>query len=146
MSCGRLFQSVGQAAANARSPIVRRVRGTSSCSEDADRRRRRDGISTKRWRSSGKYGGARPCSDRNTSSLACTGCAQKNAASEDWPVCQWYGQSAASQWSILLQRSSPTADNGAGTPGCRSAWCCRSQPGSIPMRRQATGRLVDLVI
>jgi len=67
MSCGRLFQSVGLAAANARSPTVRRwVRGTSSCSEDADCRRRRDGISTKWWRSSDKYGGVRPCSDRNT--------------------------------------------------------------------------------
>jgi len=73
-------------------------------------------------------------------SLACTGCAQKNAASVDWPACQWYGQSAASQWSILLQRSSPTADDGAGTPGCRSGWCCCSQAGSIPVRRQAIGR------
>jgi len=67
MSSSRLFQSVRPAAENSRSPTVRRwVRGTSSCSEDADRRRRRDGISTKRWRSSDKYGGARPCSDRNT--------------------------------------------------------------------------------
>jgi len=36
--CGRLFQSVRPSAANAQSPTVRRwVRGTSSCSEDADR-------------------------------------------------------------------------------------------------------------
>jgi len=42
MSCGRLFQSVYPVAANAQSPTVRRwVRGTSSCSEDADCRRRR---------------------------------------------------------------------------------------------------------
>jgi len=34
------------------------------------------------------------------SSLACTGCAQKNTASEDWPACQRYGQSAASQRSL----------------------------------------------
>jgi len=47
------------------------------------------------------------------SSLACTRCAQKNAASEDWPACQWYGQSDGSQQSILLQCSSPTADNGS---------------------------------
>jgi len=143
MSCGRLFHSVGPAAANARSLTVRRwVRGTLSCSEDADRRCRRDGISTKRWRSSDKYVGARPCSDRNTV-----------VASLYWMRSEERGQWRLTSVSVIWsERRKPvidlaaafitdqSADDGAGTPGCRSAWCCRSQADSVPVRRQATGR------
>jgi len=87
MSSGRLFPSVGPAAVNAQSPTVRwwvherraaakmqtaDIAVTGYPPNDVGRR-----ISTV-----GQYHAV----TETPSSLACTGCTQRNAASEDWPV------------------------------------------------------------
>jgi len=96
MSCGRLLQSVGPAAANARSPTVRWwVRGTSSCSEDVAAMGHSPSDEG-HWIST--VGRDRAVTE-TPSSLACTRCAQKNTASE-----------LASMSVILPERHKPVID------------------------------------
>jgi len=61
----REFHVRDAAAGKARSPIVRRrVEGTVTANDDAERRRRRPGRSLTGCKTSAKYAGANPCKQR----------------------------------------------------------------------------------
>jgi len=146
-SSGRLFQTLGPAEANERSPTLTSRDGRmSSRLKDADLNRLRDDMSATRCSWSDNRG-AGACRERyRRYPRAWAWFAHVHEASEDWPEWLWYDPSDVSQRLTEPQRSGPTGDGCVGRQRCQPTWHYRSPDASAPGKRSSSGKQVAELI